>query len=90
MKIKDTLYKELKSHLLQELSRKSKEVEVTSAYSLTEGELADITARLVGHGVRATNIVDPEIIAGVVVRMGSKIMDLSLRGELEAIAEHTL
>lgn len=58
---------------------------VVSAQPLTKAQLEELSAELSGRKgdkVRFDISVDPDLIAGIVVRMGSRMMDASLRTKL--------
>ena len=61
--------------------------EVASAHPLTEDQLAALTAKLaataVGGRVRLTTRVDENLLGGLVVKMGSRMIDSSLRTKLQ-------
>ena len=60
--------------------------EVTSAHPLTDTQRAQITARLTeaGYsGVRLTERVDPSILGGLIVRIGSRLYDSSIKSKLQ-------
>jgi F-type H+-transporting ATPase subunit b len=65
-------------------------VMVTSAIPLTEGQRAniqrDLVARL-GEGSAITFRVDPQILGGLVVRVGDRVMDGSAAGQLEQLRQ---
>ncbi|MGB7552822.1 MAG: ATP synthase F1 subunit delta [Candidatus Korobacteraceae bacterium] len=66
------------------------EAEVSSARPLSgdgKRELESQLERLTGKKVRATYSSDPELLGGVVVRVGSTIYDGSVRGQLEKIKQ---
>ncbi|MFI5292849.1 MAG: ATP synthase F1 subunit delta [Candidatus Limnocylindrales bacterium] len=61
---------------------------VTSAAPLGEAEVAAIDARLaqlVSGRVDITRKVDPSILGGVIVRIGDRLIDGSVRGRLERL-----
>ncbi len=63
-------------------------VAVRSAFELNEGqqgELAGQLGRLAGARVRLRFAIDPDLIGGVTARIGSKVYDGSVRGQLEDI-----
>ena len=63
-------------------------VEVTSAIALRESEVAEIGERVgarTGRRVELTSTVDPEIIGGIVLRVGNAILDASVRNRLEQL-----
>ncbi len=60
--------------------------EVTSAHPLTDTQRAQITARLTeaGYsGIRLTERVDPSILGGLIVRIGSRLYDSSIKSKLQ-------
>jgi F-type H+-transporting ATPase subunit delta len=61
---------------------------VTSAAALDEDEVRALTQRLeqmTGGQVRLETDVDPGILGGVVVRLGDRLIDGSVRGRLERL-----
>jgi F-type H+-transporting ATPase subunit delta len=60
----------------------------TSASPLDDAELRAITARLEqmsGNQVELETAIDPDLIGGVVVRIGDRLIDGSVRGRLERL-----
>ena len=68
--------------------------EVTSAVKLYEGEagkLVDKIKNLTGaNDVELETNIDPDIIGGVVIKVGSQIYDASIRGQLRRISRSML
>ncbi len=63
-------------------------LELTTAYELSEDEARSIVARIEqasGRTVEATRTVDPSLIGGVVLQVGSFRVDGSVRGRLERL-----
>jgi F-type H+-transporting ATPase subunit delta len=63
--------------------------EVTSAHALSDSQIAALKAKLrAGLGVDVTLIthVDPSILGGLVVKVGSKLIDSSLKTKLESLS----
>ena len=63
-------------------------VEVTSAIELDEGLISSIGERIekqTGRRIELTSRVDPDIIGGLVLRVGNRILDASIRGRLEKL-----
>ncbi|HEV8280675.1 MAG TPA: F0F1 ATP synthase subunit delta [Candidatus Limnocylindrales bacterium] len=61
---------------------------VSSAAPLDEDEEAAVRSRveaMTGREVRLTTAVDPDLIGGLVVRVGDQWMDASVRGRLERL-----
>lgn len=72
---------------LAELARRRGEVtaEVTAAHALTEAQeqaLTDSLRRIEGAKVKVDVKVDPSLLGGLVVRVGSRMIDSSLRTKL--------
>lgn len=79
-----SLFEALKSEREGELA-----AHVTSAFALSDAQLAGLVAKLeekLGRKVTATQSVDSELIGGVVIQVGDEVMDASVRGGLEALA----
>ncbi len=70
-------------------SRGEEEAYVTTASSLDAKQIVDIENTLgkaMGHKIKAVMAVNDEILGGIIVRIGSKMLDASLSGQLEALA----
>ena len=66
------------------------EAQVSSAFPLSEQQLAEIVVTLrakYGHEVKAIVHVDPDLIGGVSIRVGDEVMDASVRSKLAQLAE---
>jgi len=64
--------------------------EVTSARPLDAGQLSQITAaleKLSGKKVAVTNRADPELLGGVVAKLGDTVYDGSLRTQLRTLRD---
>jgi ATP synthase F1 delta subunit len=63
-------------------------VQVTSAVELAQGTVAQIGERIgqqTGEKIELTSTVDPEILGGVVLRVGNFILDASIRNSLNQL-----
>lgn len=61
------------------------DAEVTTAVPLgqeVQETIADRLGRAIGKRVRVTNVVDPAILGGLVVRIGNRVIDGSVRSQL--------
>ncbi|ADZ85305.1 ATP synthase F1 subunit delta [Cellulosilyticum lentocellum] len=61
---------------------------VTSAVALKEGQVEAIKAKLEASTkskIELETIVDEGIIAGLVIRVGDKVVDASIKGEMQAL-----
>ena len=74
---------------LYDASRGVTRAEVTSASALTDAHLAALKDQLKaasgGRDVQLDVKVDPSIIGGLIVKLGSRMVDGSLRTKLNAI-----
>jgi F-type H+-transporting ATPase subunit delta len=64
--------------------------EVTSARPLDDDQLSAVKQQLRGRAGRDVNIdarVDPSILGGIVVRLGSQMIDASIRTKLNTLAQ---
>ena len=65
-------------------------VELTTAYELSDDEAAEIVKQIEaasGRKVEATRTVDPDLIGGIVLEAGSLRADASVRGRLERLRQ---
>lgn len=72
-------------------ARNVAEAGVSSAVDLTAGEkqlLADLLNKLTGKKVETSYKVDPSLIGGIVVRIGDRVIDGSIRTRLATLREH--
>jgi ATP synthase F1 delta subunit len=66
-------------------------VVLTSAVALDERTVADLSAQIgerTGRTVELTTEVQPDILGGIVVRIGNSILDASIRNRLEQLRAH--
>jgi F-type H+-transporting ATPase subunit delta len=64
------------------------DAQVASAFPMTDAQLAELTAELekkTGKRVKAQVSIDPELIAGVRIVIGDKVIDASARAQLTAL-----
>ncbi|MCF8011257.1 MAG: F0F1 ATP synthase subunit delta [Clostridiales bacterium] len=72
-------------------ARNISDVEVTSAVELSKEERANLVealGKVTGKEVRASHSVDPSLIGGVVVQIGDKVMDGTVKARLQSLREH--
>ena len=63
-------------------------VQITSAVELDEAvtkQIGEEIGRQTGRKVELTSTVDPEVLGGIVVRVGNSILDASIRTRLERL-----
>ncbi|MCY7398292.1 MAG: F0F1 ATP synthase subunit delta [Sphingomonas bacterium] len=64
--------------------------EVTSAHPLNDQQIAELKAKLrtrAGREVTINAAVDPALLGGIVVRLGSQMIDASIRTKLNTLAQ---
>ena len=64
------------------------DVELTTAVELSEQEFDDLVSRVgqaSGRKVRASRAVDPTLVGGLVLQIGSRRLDASIRGRLDRL-----
>jgi len=69
------------------------EVELTTAIELSDDEARELVTqieRAAGRKVEATRRVDPDLIGGIVLQIGSRRVDASVRGRLERLRRELL
>ena len=75
--------------LLRELNQTAL-AEVISAIELNEGQQQTVRDRVIAltgaHQVELETTIDPDLIGGVIIKVGSQIIDASLRGQLRRIS----
>lgn len=82
----DEVYRELDALVAAEAGRLT--VELTTAYELSDDEAASIVQKIErssGRTVEATRSVDPKLIGGIVLQVGSHRLDASVRGRLSRL-----
>jgi F-type H+-transporting ATPase subunit delta len=66
------------------------DVELTTAVELSQQEFDDLVGRIgqaSGRKVRASRTVDPDLVGGLVLQIGSRRLDASVRGRLERLRQ---
>ena len=78
--------------VLQGTELRGASAEITSALPLTDSEretLKDEVLTRIGQQATVTFRVDPSILGGIIIRVGDKMFDNSVAGQLETL-RHTL
>jgi len=76
--------------VLKAAKEKSVDVELSTAYALSDGLVKDLTKALekrLDRKVKLHTIVDQQLIGGAVIRAGDTVIDNSVRGKLNKLAE---
>ena len=85
----DEITEALSRALVEEAAGPQKAV-ITTAVALSDDERAKLEARLkqrFGSNLEFIYQVDPEILGGVIVQVGDKLIDDSVRGRLQALRQ---
>jgi F-type H+-transporting ATPase subunit delta len=64
--------------------------QVTSAHPLDDAQIATLADKLAaraGKSVKLKTAVDPDILGGLVVKIGSQMIDSSIRTRLNSLAQ---
>jgi F-type H+-transporting ATPase subunit delta len=64
--------------------------EIVSAHPLTDDQLAALKSKLkarAGHDVTLDTLTDPQILGGLIVKLGSEMIDASLKSKLNRLAQ---
>ncbi len=78
------LYEELRAQ-----AERVVDVDVVSAYTLDEEQeqvIAEAVKKRIGRNVKVATHIDRGLIGGVIVRIGDRVIDASLRGRLKQLA----
>jgi F-type H+-transporting ATPase subunit delta len=63
-------------------------VEIKSAVELSEDTVKKIAKRIeeaTGQKIELTKVVDPDVVAGLVIQVGNRVLDASVRARLEQL-----
>jgi F-type H+-transporting ATPase subunit delta len=86
MKIDPQLKSELKKYLLEKMQQE-RVVHIVSPYLLSENEMSKLKNNFAMlKDARIENEVDKSLVAGVVIKFGSQMIDLSIKGELQELS----
>jgi len=69
---------------------KTVDVNLTSAVELTKQQLTELDNKLEGKLGRKVNInceIDPKVMGGLIIRAGDLVIDASIRGKLDELAD---
>lgn len=83
MKIKPHLKEQLKKYLIDKVKEEEQKIKVYSAYKLSENEVSLIKNKVKEYDWKNVDyLIDESLIAGIVIKKGSQIINLSLKGAL--------
>ena len=88
MKIHGYIKENLKKRLIEDLEKEKGRIIVYSAYVLSEDEKNLLYTKIPQlKGAYIEFVTNISLIAGVIIKIGSKVIDLSLRGQLNNLAQ---
>lgn len=85
MKIDYKIKQDLEKYLKEKLREEKEKIIIVSSYPLDHNDLGKIKTKFsfLKNSNNIVNQVDKSIIAGIVVKYGSKVIDLSLSSKLK-------
>lgn len=87
MKINPKLKEDLKSFLMEKIQKEQNRVFVLSADDLDADEKNTLEKKFSDlNWIDAAYQIDKSVIAGIIIKVGSKIIDLSLTGSLSKLS----
>lgn len=86
MKLPKQVKAELQSYLKDRLSAREVRTQIVAPYELSQAEIEQIRSKvtMIGNS-KVEVVVDETILAGVVVKQGSKLIDYSLKSKVESL-----
>ena len=84
MTINVRIKRELENYLQNRMGRGDDKAYVVSAYKMAESEIKSIQAKIPElKEYEIINLLDEKIIGGFIIKYSTKVIDLSLRGQLK-------
>lgn len=86
MAVSKNLKEELKKYLANKALEEKKKAIIVSAYKMSNEEIAQVADKFkVLKNLNVRNTVDTGIIGGMIIKYSTKVIDLSLLGQLNKI-----
>lgn len=83
MKIKSEIKEDIKKFIRERLQKKQEEVTIISPYTLSSDDLQEIINQYPQlESKKLIKVVDKNIIAGIIIKLGTKVLDLSLANKI--------
>lgn len=84
MKIDPQIKEDLKLRLKEDLAKKRRRIVITCAYKMTEEEKRSVFNKFPALKDSSVDYkIDAGILAGYLIQIGSRVTDLSLKGQLQ-------
>lgn len=88
MKIDPNLKEDLKQYIQNKIAHQKSIVTVVSSYTLSNEEINSLKNNIpVLKDAEIHQEIDTDIMAGVIIKFGSKMIDLSLKSELQKLQQ---
>ncbi len=90
MKLSKHIKEELQMYLRERLNAREIRTQIVASYELSQAEVEEIKSKvpLIKNSV-VDVVVDETILAGVVIKHGSKLIDYSLKSKVESLFSRT-
>ncbi len=89
MKLPFNLKREIKDLVRKKLEEEERVVYIISSQKLSDKELSRIKSFFPElKGAKLSNIVDPKILAGFKIKIGTRVYDFSLKSRLESLKRY--
>jgi F0F1-type ATP synthase delta subunit len=89
MKLSKEIKDDLRAYLKNRLSHRDVRAQIIAPYMLSEVEVQNIQSKIpLLTGVLTDIVVDKALLAGFMVRVGSKLIDYSLQSKLDSLFTH--
>ncbi len=86
MKLSKQIKEELQTYLRDRLSAREIRTQIIAPYKLSQGEVDEIKSKVSLIKNSAVDVVvDKSILAGVIIKHGSKLIDYSLKSKVESL-----
>ena len=86
MKLSKQIKEELQTYLRDRLSAREIRTQIIAPYELSQGEVEEIKSKVPLIKNSAVDVVvDKSILAGVIIKHGSKLIDYSLKSKVESL-----
>ncbi len=86
MKLSKQIKEELQTYLRERLNARELRTQIIAPYKLSQAEVDEIKSKvsLIKNSV-VDVVVDKSILAGVIIKHGSKLIDYSLKSKVESL-----
>lgn len=87
MKIDPHLKLELKKFFQERIVENKRRITILSGYKLSNQEKSELALRIpiIKNATNIVYVTDRDIIAGIIVKVGSSVLDLSLKGQVNSL-----